>query len=553
MNTILAPEKAEPEGNAPETAASDAATSETAASAKAASNKTITIRGRTYSLHSTAELPLNFIHLFQNHEDALSHKTFLWKQRKSIVTSIRHILHLRPCDGCHILRTWMAGGFNTCAMAKVTIDDIERKLIFRCPMPHRHAEQHYPGTMDEKLNSEVATYLWIQRNCPDIPIPQLYAFGFADGTQFAHTDPSPVQARLNGPLTSSYALEPLAPPIDTAYILLEYIGPEVGKGRMLAHSWKEQSHDNFRLYCLFRSIARIMLSLARVPQKNIGSLRFNPKDGTVSLANRPMMANTMIWENEGARRVLQPEQVYRTTDSFASDMLLLYDNHFRHDPHAVRKEKDARLHITARVMLRMVMHHFILPARRNGPFLLQMTDLSPSNVFVDDDWNVTSLIDLEWICALPVEMLSVPLWLHNCTIDRITGDNYLAFDKIRQDFLTLMDNEAEHIQAKHDIAIVDIMKQNWNSKAVWFWLGMQSTNAFPVLFQDHILPKFTSNDRLIHQLRDANLTDLWQEGDVGEFVKRKITEEEKYETELQALFDKKGHEPDKNDDKEDRQ
>jgi len=30
-----------------------------------------------------------------------------------------------------------------------------KKLIFRCPMPHKLAEAKYPGTVDEKLSSEV--------------------------------------------------------------------------------------------------------------------------------------------------------------------------------------------------------------------------------------------------------------------------------------------------------------------------------------------------------------------------------------------------------------
>jgi hypothetical protein len=32
---------------------------------------------------------------------------------------------------------------------------------------------------------------------------------------------------------------------------------------------------------------------------------------------------------------------------------------------------------------------------RHGPFPLQLTDLHASNIFVDEDWNITCLIDLE--------------------------------------------------------------------------------------------------------------------------------------------------------------
>jgi hypothetical protein len=48
-------------------------------------------------------------------------------------------------------------------------------------MPHMLAESAYPGTVDEKIGYEVATYAWLQENCPDIPIPHLWGFGFTDG------------------------------------------------------------------------------------------------------------------------------------------------------------------------------------------------------------------------------------------------------------------------------------------------------------------------------------------------------------------------------------
>jgi hypothetical protein len=33
-------------------------------------------------------------------------------------------------------------------------------------------------------------------------------------------------------------------------------------------------------------------------------------------------------------------------------------------------------------------------------FLYRLTDLHPSNIFVDSDWNIKYVIDLEWACSL---------------------------------------------------------------------------------------------------------------------------------------------------------
>lgn len=45
-----------------------------------------------------------------------------------------------------------------------------------------HAEQYYPGTVDENMRGEVGAYAWMQESCPDIRIPRLYGFGFSNNT-----------------------------------------------------------------------------------------------------------------------------------------------------------------------------------------------------------------------------------------------------------------------------------------------------------------------------------------------------------------------------------
>ncbi|KAL2023764.1 hypothetical protein VTK56DRAFT_1478 [Thermocarpiscus australiensis] len=142
------------------------------------------------------------------------------------------------------------------------------------------------------------------------------------------------------------------------------------------------------------------------------------------------------------------------------------------------------------------MHHFVLPDRRNGPFLVQFTDTHQSNVFVDDDWNVTCMLDLEWICALPVEMLAVHYWLTDCTIDDIIGSEYGPFDQARQAFLAAMDEETKATRPAHNIPIIHTMQDSWSSKAVWFWPCITSINGWLFIFEDHILPKFGANIRL---------------------------------------------------------
>ncbi|KAL2182242.1 hypothetical protein L209DRAFT_783286 [Thermothelomyces heterothallicus CBS 203.75] len=192
------------------------------------------------------------------------------------------------------------------------------------------------------------------------------------------------------------------------------------------------------------------------------------------------------------------------------------------------------------------MHHFIPSHRGNGPFLLQLTDINESNIFVDDDdWNISCLLDLEWICALPAEMLTVPYWLTDCTIDEIVDGEYGCFDQERQGFLCAMEEEMKATQPAHDIPIVHTIQDLWSSKAVWFWACTTSINGWLSIFEDHILPKFGANKNVIPDLKQTAA--LWMEN-MDAVVKAKLEDEEKYRnlaqpgelTQPRSSYDQKG-------------
>lgn len=106
----------------------------------------------------------------------------LWDQRQTIQALVKHHLRLSNRDICVVNAKdqWIRGSFNICIPIEVQSTRFHKKLIFRCPMPHKLAEAKYPGTVDEKLSSEVGTHVWMQYQCPDIRIPHLYGFGFSD-------------------------------------------------------------------------------------------------------------------------------------------------------------------------------------------------------------------------------------------------------------------------------------------------------------------------------------------------------------------------------------
>ena len=84
-------------------------------------------------------------------------------------------------------------------------------------------------------------------------------------------------------------------------------------------------------------------------------------------------------------------------------MLKFREEAFSAQPNVVNDEEDCRLQTLHITMLRLLKNQFF-DSHSEGPFVLQLTDLHSSNIFVDDDWNIVAIIDLEFMCALPPDM-----------------------------------------------------------------------------------------------------------------------------------------------------
>lgn len=89
-------------------------------------------------------------------------------------------------SNCHvcIMSIWKSGSFNVCVpvlLPRQNGSQEPNKVFVRFPLPYKLGEDKFPGNVDEKIRSEVATYIWLQENSPDVPIPVLHGFGLPDG------------------------------------------------------------------------------------------------------------------------------------------------------------------------------------------------------------------------------------------------------------------------------------------------------------------------------------------------------------------------------------
>ncbi|KAL2213275.1 hypothetical protein CC79DRAFT_1299223 [Sarocladium strictum] len=469
----------------------------------------------------------------------------LWDNRDTIATIVRHHLGLAPSDRCTVLprERWIRGGFNLCVFVEVASGDSTKRIVFRVPMPHKLAEGRYPGSVDEKVDTEVGAYIWVEEHCPEIKVPHLFGFGYMDGRHFTHAKQMSIWSRLTRsfwreiyhrlelPLLSNYIWNRPSKQLSSAYLVLEYLGPDVGT--TLSTTFVANKDDEDRRARLFKGLSRIMLSLARIPQAKIGSFQFR-SNGTIALTNRPLSFSMMISENDGARRTIERDETFTCTDAFVSEALTFHDNRFLNQPNAVYSEKDCRGQMAVKTLLRTISHNFIRSDLRDGPFPLQLTDCHMSNILVDQQWNITGLIDLEWICALPAEMMTVPLWLTGSSAEQLEDEKLETFDKARREFMRIFESEEEK-QAISPLnrsrpRLSTIMHNMWESKGTWFWQSISAMNLMYFLVESHLCPPGSITSKA-----ERHISRFWRP-DAEEMVQKKLADKETYEQDLRALF-----------------
>lgn len=230
----------------------------------------------------------------------------------------------------------------------------------------------------------------------------------------------------------------------TGYMIIGYIK----SGRMLSDSWAAHLQDTTRKKTLFNDLANVILSLNRTKLPRIGSLTIN-NYGVIGLTNRPLTLRLQTFENRGIPTI--PDgSTYQSVEPYLLDLLQCHDNRIYHQPNAIHDVKDGQEQLAALTMMRGLLHQFVSRQYRHGPFVLTLTDLHPSNIFVDDEWHITSLIDLEWACAFPVELQTPPYWLTGRPIDDIErGEHLQTFEKVVIEFIEALDEQEKVLQGSN--------------------------------------------------------------------------------------------------------
>ncbi|OAA55061.1 hypothetical protein SPI_08565 [Niveomyces insectorum RCEF 264] len=544
--------------------------------------------GRAVNFSEAYESEADIISLGKQWNDTRAFRLTVWEKRRALE---RLVAFYVGADAARVAighpYSWRQGAFNVVVPMLVfsDVDEAEaaranelamgplvanvQHVVLRCPVPGKCAEAHHPGSVLEKMRCEAAAYVWMQRQCADVRIPYLYGFGLPDGTHFAHTAQVRFVRRalrrlrqwlatlLGWPVPSDYvAVQPMQPmqpathsteqskeplatqppenPMPSGYMVLEHLGPSFGRELPFVVQNQQLDHEPAKMRNLFRDVSRILLAVARIPQPRIGAFRFN-HDGTISLDNRPVTPDMFILENEGAPRTIPIDKTYTSTEQYVTDLATFHDERFLAAPNAVTSEDDCRCQMAIKALFRSIMHRFINKDLRNGPFALYMGDSNAANMFVDEDWNVTAIYDLEWLISGPIDLPRFPSWLTWDSIDHVSDTGYAAYNKMREMFMEAFKAEERladtaALEAAAGRTLSSIMEESWLSKQTWIFKSLLSVNGLYHVTQNQFAPMFYPDE-----IPYEDLSYLWAEG-TRDITAKKVADRKAYVAELAALF-----------------
>lgn len=311
-----------------------------------------------------------------------------------------------------------------------------------------------------------------------------------------------------------------------AYLLMNFV-----EGKPLATNWIEKWGDNTMRRNLVRGLSQVLLTLSRTPLPKIGSFVIDD-NGFLHLINRPLTLMLQDLENEGIPVPIPKNQTFSSVDSYVNALLACHDSRLRYQPNGAVCSGDCVKQMTALAVMRMIALHHFDPSLNHGPFVFGLTDLYPQNIFVDQDWNITCILDLEWAASLPLEFMQVPAWLSAQTVDRIETNE---FDTQRKDFMAVFEKEEEKLPAaEYGLRRASILNDSWKRGTFWYTLALGSPTGLHALFYKKIQPPYAEIDDEETAFFIA-VCQYWTRK-APEFIGTKDHDKEVYDEKLRELF-----------------
>lgn len=238
-------------------------------------------------------------------------------------------------------------------------------------------------------------------------------------------------------------------------------------------------------------------------------------------------------ENAEIPTSISRDLTYSTTDAYYYDLLGCQDNRMRYFPKTILTQGDGEMQLSAFVLARAVLPHFSDRSLRYGPFVMTLTDLHQSNIFVDSEWRITNITDLEWAAILPIEMQRIPTWLTGRAIDGIIDEELEMYESIRTEFMSILAREEQTFGGKHSI-LSHALNKSWQTGSFWYFHSLTTLNGLWILFMQHLQKRFDPDLECGPEFE--RLASAYWCPNASEFVEQKVAEKEAYQEQLHEFF-----------------
>ncbi|KAK2790429.1 hypothetical protein FQN53_009452 [Emmonsiellopsis sp. PD_33] len=177
----------------------------------------------------------------------------------------------------------------------------------------------------------------------------------------------------------------------------------------------------------------------------------------------------------------------------------------------------------------------------SGPFVPTLTDLHPSNLFVDDDWHIKKLLDLEWMCIRPVEMQHPPYWLTNQAVDRI---DEVEYSKLGNEFIDILEEEERQMtkestlpeEVTNGLTYAELLRRLWRQGTFWYCFGLDSPTGLHHIFYNRTKPRYQVPDKDSFDDGFYIVAPTFWTTRAWDFMFSKSKDKAKYDDELRKAF-----------------
>lgn len=290
-------------------------------------------------------------------------------------------------------------------------------------------------------------------------------------------------------------------------------------------------------------MAGILVELSKCRFTHIGGLTLEkPRNWRIGKRPFTLNMNSLVAQGNCPPSAL-PECAFSTANDYFTALANMHIDHLKTQRNdAIDDEEDCRKKYVARYLFLRIARNFST-IHNCGPFPLFCDDLRPSNVIVNTDLNVCSVIDWEYCYAAPVELTCCsPWWLLLARPDDWKGGLEVFLEQYlpRQQLFLMALREHEDVMIQQgDLSesqrLSGDMAQSLHNGQFWFCLAATSSFEFDDIYWRFIDPLHYGQFNSIED-RAALLSSEEQEG-LEPFIRLKMQQAEERTLEEHRTLD----------------